>query len=152
MSTPAKKRPFWLRLLVIAIIGLAAYFVNVEIQSHLGKKVRAATGLELRGLAEATLIAAEQGKPILVELSAVWCPACRKFDKAVLSDPTVQTLINENFVFAHLEYESDEGKAFMERYQVRGFPTAYILDVDGALVRQLRTTMNPVEFSQQLSL
>jgi|TARA_B110000438_G_scaffold297013_1_gene342652 thiol:disulfide interchange protein len=152
MPDASKKRLFWIRIGVLAIISAVAYFANVEIQSYLGEKTRGAIGLELRSLEDATAIAVAEGKPILVELSAVWCPACRKFDKAVLSDPSVQAQINAGFVFAHLEYESDEGEAFMQLHNVKGFPTTYILNTDGTLIRQLRTTMNPVKFSEQLSL
>lgn len=152
MSDSTKKRPRWLLYSLLALLGLGAYFANVEIQSYLGEKARAATGLELLSLEEASELALRLDKQVLVELSAVWCPACRQFDKAVLSDPGIQSQINANYVFAHLEYESDAGQAFMERYEVGGFPTAYILAPDGTLIRQLRTTMNPAEFKKQLSL
>jgi thiol:disulfide interchange protein len=149
-SDTKKRRPWWIRLLAIAALGLAAYFANVEIQSYFGKKARESLELEMLGLDEAKQRAALEKKPILVELSAVWCPSCRHFDKTVLGDPLVQTKIITEYIFAHVEYESESGKAFMETYGAHGFPTTYILSPDGALVRKLDTTMNPSDYVQQL--
>ena len=80
----------------------------------------------------------------------IWCPGCRTLDKQVLSAPSVQKEINKSFVFARIEYETEEGKAFKKRYKVSGFPNLLILDDQGKLVRKLPTVFDPDTFIANL--
>jgi len=140
----------WISLAVGAVAVLAAYFINVEVQSHLGRKAREARGITTHSLAEALALARAEGKPVLAELSAVWCPSCRRLDQRVLADPAVRDHIADNYVFAAVELESEEGEAFMERYGVHGIPTLLVLDADGSLVRELTLTFDPKTFLGEL--
>jgi thioredoxin-related protein len=54
-------------------------------------------------------------------------------------------------VFARIEYESEEGEAFMEKYQVRGFPTVLILDAEGNKLMQLPLTFSPTAFVDMIA-
>jgi thioredoxin-related protein len=58
----------------------------------------------------------------------------------------VRRVIDERFVFVRVEYESDEGKLFRERYGVTGFPTLLVIDADGKLMVRLPTTYDPAVF------
>lgn len=133
-------------------VGVIAgvYFGNVALQTHLGRDTLEATGLELRSFDAALVEAASTGKPVLVEMSAIWCPSCRTFDKNVLSDPAVYALIRERFVFARVEYEDEEGEAFMKRYGVKGFPHAFVVDAQGEVIKELRITRKAGSFLLQL--
>ncbi|MDJ0837818.1 MAG: thioredoxin family protein, partial [Acidobacteriota bacterium] len=77
---------------------------------------------------------------------------CRKLDKQVLANVDVSKHIREQFVFARVEYESEEGEAFMKRYNVQGFPNLLVLDADGNLVKKLAVTFNPGQFLKSLDL
>lgn len=144
----AKKK--WLRWIIPVLVIVAAYFINVEVQSYLGRKAVAATDLTMHSLEEAKNLAAKSDKLVLADLSAIWCPSCRSFDKRVLSDAQVQAAIDEKYVFARIEYESDAGVAFRERFKVNGFPRLFVLDSNGDLVRELKVSFQPDTFRQQL--
>ena len=133
----------WLPFLVI---GLAVYFGNVELQSYLGRQALNNTGLNILSLDEALDKARQENKLVLADMSAIWCPSCRKLDSDVLSNDKVKQSINEKYVFARVEYESAEGEAFMEKYNVSGFPTLLILDQDGNKLKKLPLTFNPNQF------
>lgn len=140
----------WVGFAVPVLIVVAAYFINVEVQSYLGRKAIAASGLNIHTLAEAKALASQENKQILANLSAIWCPSCRSFDKTVLSDETVQTAIQNKYVFARIEYESEAGEIFRERFDVSGFPRLFILDANGDMIRPVATIRDPDQFRAQL--
>ena len=128
-----KKLPIVKYAIFIAVI-LAAYFINVEVQTHFGEKALAEIGLQVRSLDEALAVAKQENKQVLADLSAIWCATCRSLDKRLFSDPSVVAAIEAKYVFARIEYESKEGEALMERYKVSGFPNLLVLDGKGDLV------------------
>lgn len=134
-----------------AIVLLAAYFVNTAVQTHLGRKALNATGLEHHELTEAMHLAKQQNKLVLADVSAIWCPTCRKLDQQVFSDQAVHAAIDKQFVFARIEYESEAGQAFKKKYGTKGFPSLLVLDSEGNLVKHLPITFDPQEFANMLS-
>lgn len=138
------------RLAIIVAICLAAYFGQVEVNTYLGKRALAETGLVPLSLPEAFAKAKQENKQVLADLSAIWCPACRKLDKKVLAQPEVKRAIADKYIFARVEYESEDGKAFQKRYNVQGFPHLVILDAAGEVVRHLPVTNDPASFVQAL--
>ena len=147
MSTVKKNL---IRVLILAMVALAAYFINVEVQTRLGRTALRETGLEIHSLEQAFAIAQTESKPVLANLSAIWCPNCRKLDRKVFSDPAVGKTIERNFVYARIEYESEEGERFRQKYGLDGFPNLLILNADGTPVRRLQIGFDPEKFNQQL--
>ncbi|MFL0811427.1 MAG: thioredoxin family protein [Agarilytica sp.] len=131
-------------------IPLVAYFANVEIQSYLGEKALQGITLPQHTLEGAIELAAKQDKLVLANMSAIWCPSCRRLDQNVLSQPEVKKAIEERFVFSRIEYESDAGETFMTKYGVSGFPTILVLDSQGNKLRQLPITFSAEQFIQLL--
>ena len=138
------------KILTWAAIAVAVYFGNVQLQTFLGHRALAATGLEVLDLESGFSAAAASDKLVLADLSAIWCSSCRTFDRKVLSDEGVRSLIDERYIFVRVEYESDEGKMFRERYGVKGFPKLLVIDAEGNLVAQLPTTYDPSVFKTSL--
>ena len=149
-NTPRKPGSWLVKVLVVFGAITAAYFINVEVQTHLGEKARAATGLKIHSLEEALSQAKAEKKPVLVELSAVWCPSCRALDRNVLSVPEVAKAINAHYVFALIDYESESGEAFLKAHHLSGFPHLLLLKPDGTVQRHLAITYDPVAFLKQL--
>ena len=143
-------RRFWRRAVLWAVIALAVYFGTVEVQTWLGRRALEDTGLEVHTLEEGLAQARREDKLVLATVAAIWCPSCRKLDRDVLADEDVRSVVEDDYVFVRLEYESDEGKAFRERYDVSGFPRVVVLDADGSLLRRLPTTYDPEEFLNAL--
>ena len=140
----------WKSWLTFIVIAVTVYFANVEIQSYLGKKAQNETGLVMLSLDDAMKKAIAENKLVLASVSAIWCPSCRKLDQSVFSDKYVQQAIDNAYVFSRIDYESDEAEAFMEKYNVFGFPTIVILDAEGNFVRKLSVTLDPKTFVSYL--
>ncbi len=141
-----KTKSFLRTLLTLAVVAFAAYFIHVEYQSHLGRKALDATGLEVFTLEAALAESKATGKPVLADLSAIWCPSCRRLDNVVLADPSVRSKIESDYIFARIEFESDEGAAFMKQHQLRGFPSLLLVNGDGEKIKSLPTTFSPETF------
>lgn len=136
---------FWM-----VAVAVMAYFVNVQVQSYLGRQALAATGLVSLPLEQALAKARAESKLVLVEVSAIWCPSCRLMDKNVFADAGVKKIITEKYIFSRLEYESPEGRAFLKAQGLEGFPNLVLLDGSGKRVQRLELTFKPAEFRDQL--
>lgn len=136
-------------ILILAIAAVAVYFVSVEIQSYYGRQALAKAAIENYTLGEALKKAAEN-KLVLVDVAAIWYPTCRRLDSDVFANAEVRKIVNERYVFSRLEYESAEGTAFLEQHNAEGFPNLWVLDAKGSVVKKLRVTFMPSEFTAQL--
>lgn len=134
----------------IVILVLLVLGINRLVQSYLGESAYEKTGLGTLTLTEAVQQAQASNKLVLADLSAVWCPSCRKLDKQVLSQPEVKAAIEQSFVFTRIEYDSAQGEAFMQRFDVSGFPTLLVLDDKGDKLVQLPLTFDPTKFKSLL--
>lgn len=137
-------------IIFFAIVAVSAYFINVEVQSYWGRQALEKAALTNLPLADALSKAKAENKLILVDVSAIWCPTCRRLDNDVFADSRVRQTINEKFLFSRLEYESSEGTAFLEKHKATGFPNLWLLDGNGNVVKRLQVTFNPNEFLSQL--
>jgi thiol:disulfide interchange protein len=138
------------KIIIFAVLGLSAYFINVEVQSYFGRQALERTGLQRFTLDEALTKATAENKQILVDVSAIWCPNCRRLDNDIFANETVKKVVNEKFVFVRLEYESPEGTEFLEKRNTNGFPNLWLSDNKGNAIKQLRVTFNAEEFIKQL--
>ena len=138
-------------LLVIAVSLSLAYMLFFKIQSYLGQQALDATGLPRLEFQQALQQAKQQDRYILADISAIWCPTCRKLDKKIFSDTNVKKTIAQHYIFSRIEYETDQGKAFMKRYNIKGFPSLLILDKDATVQRRLALTFDPELFVEYLT-
>jgi thiol:disulfide interchange protein len=138
----------WVLWLVLIVLG---FYVNRELQSYWGREALKQTGLTSLPLAEALSKAQVEQKRVLADMSAIWCPTCRKLDQQVFANNKVQSIIKQHFVFARIEYDSAEGKHFMQKYAVQGFPTILVLSAQGEKIRAIPLTFDPVAYAKLLS-
>jgi thiol:disulfide interchange protein len=135
---------------IIILLSVLGYYGNKTVQSYLGQQAIEETGLDLRTLEQALKVAKSSNKMVLADMSAIWCPSCRKLDKQVFSNEQVKSKINQNFVYARIEYDSPAGERFMQDYQVTGFPTLLILNTEGEKLVQLPVNFEPEAFIAKL--
>lgn len=82
-------------------------------------------------LDEAAGRAAAEGKPVYLEFTAAWCPACSVFKKEVLSDPAVREALKQ---VVHVDVDVDSEGMIAERFGVVGIPAGFLLKMeDGSL-------------------
>ena len=81
--------------------------------------------------------AADQKKFVVLDISASWCPYCRKMAREVY--PNKEFIdFSRAHVFMRLFLDTDaEGRRLGRRFNVRGFPTIVVLNVKGEEVGRL---------------
>ncbi|MFT5313880.1 MAG: thiol:disulfide interchange protein [Paraglaciecola sp.] len=135
----------------LVLFGCALYFGNTYVQSKLGRQAMVNTGLRIHSLEAALVKARDNDKLVLANMSAIWCPSCRKLDREVFSNEQVKNLITKDFVFARIDYDAKEGRDFMGTYKIFGFPTLLILNGEGDKLHHLPLTFDPQKFADLLN-
>ena len=79
--------------------------------------------------------AKKEGKHVLLQIGGNWCVWCYRFNSFVLTDSTLKTMLNNNYVVYHLNYSPEnKNEAYLKKLgfpQRFGFPVLVILDADG---------------------
>jgi thiol:disulfide interchange protein DsbD len=82
-----------------------------------------------------------QGKPVMLDLYADWCVACKEFEKYTFSDPAIQTqLANTLLLQADVTANQPEQVALLKHLQVLGLPTILFFDQAGKELPATRVT------------
>lgn len=148
----------WLRL--VQIVMLAAALVSarplqdwafgaptVQQQAHL-EFTRVSTVDELnQALAQA------KGKPVMLDLYADWCVACKEFEKYTFSAPEVRQALKETVLLqVDVTKNSAQDAALLKHLQVLGLPTILFFNAQGEEQPAQRVTgfMDAEAFSAHL--
>jgi thiol:disulfide interchange protein len=75
------------------------------------------------------------GKPVLLVLSATWCPPCQEMKRSVWSRTDVADLVHASYLPVHLDVDSEAGRTAGRQYAVDVIPTVLVLGADGTPVR-----------------
>lgn len=146
-----KTIPKWVRDIVqMAVIFAVVFYGNRGLQTYLGQRSVDNLSLQSWSYEQALVEAKKKDRLIVAEFSAVWCGSCRKFHDQVLGNDSVKTLLDDNFVFTRLEYESDD-QPYFAQYAVTGFPTILLLDTNGQAITRLPLTFDPSQFASVLA-
>ncbi|MFW5387405.1 protein-disulfide reductase DsbD [Yersinia sp. 2542 StPb PI] len=98
-------------------------------------------------------LAQAQGKPVMLDLYADWCVACKEFEKYTFSDSYVQRqLVDTVLIQADVTSNSAEHAAMLKELKVLGLPTILFFDAQGKEIPAARVTgfMNAAEFLAHL--
>ncbi|MBI2654040.1 thioredoxin domain-containing protein [Candidatus Woesearchaeota archaeon] len=76
--------------------------------------------------------AKKEDKPILLDLTAVWCHWCHVMDATSYSNDEVAKIINKEFV--PVKVYIDKRPDIRERYNMGGFPSTVFLTPDGHMI------------------
>lgn len=78
---------------------------------------------------QALAVARAQGRPILVDFTAGWCPSCQENDALAQREPQIRArLARVTVIRVDLTAETADSKALMQRFDVFGPPTMLFLD------------------------
>lgn len=77
-------------------------------------------------------------KPILIDMWAEWCEACKKMDGTTFTDPKVIELLDTGWVSAKLDLteDSDFNTEIQTRYGLQSLPTLVMLPADGDMSKK----------------
>ncbi len=148
----------WMR--IVQIILLAAALVSVrplqdwafgttvtQAQAHLDFKPVASVEELKQALTEA------KGKPVMLDLYADWCVACKEFEKYTFSHPQVKQALGDTVLLqANVTANNAQDVALLKHLQVLGLPTILFFDAQGQEHPQARVTgfMDAATFSAHL--
>ncbi|EPB2169327.1 TPA: protein-disulfide reductase DsbD [Klebsiella aerogenes] len=148
----------WLRLVQIVMLGAALVSARplqdwafgapaVQQQAHL-EFTRVSTVDELnQALAQA------KGKPVMLDLYADWCVACKEFEKYTFSAPEVRQALKETVLLqVDVTKNSAQDAALLKHLQVLGLPTILFFNAQGEEQPTQRVTgfMDAAAFSAHL--
>lgn len=77
-------------------------------------------------------LAQAKGKPVMLDLYADWCVACKEFEKYTFSEPAVQNALKNTVLLqADVTANSAQDTALLKHLSVLGLPTILFFDAEG---------------------
>lgn len=156
--TSLQAKHAWMR--IVQIVLLAAALVSVrplqdwafgaphaQPQTHLNFTPVASVDALNQALAKA------KGKPVMLDLYADWCVACKEFEKYTFSNPQVQQALGDTVLLqADVTANNAQDVALLKHLQVLGLPTILFFDAEGKEHPDARVTgfMDAATFSAHL--
>ena len=95
---------------------------------------------------QAVAKAKSEGKFVICQVGGNWCPWCLKFADFITKDTTISKVIDQNFVYIHVNYNPRksqgeeklaQGRALMKRLNNAGrfgYPVFVVLDEEGRIL------------------
>ena len=134
------------RFLIIAMIA-ALFSASASAQTGL-KKVYNEEINQLEQIDKAVAQAKREGKFVICQLGGNWCPWCLKFADYISKDSDITKIINDNFVYIHVNYNPRMAKSKDEAVAKRaaalmkrldnagrfGYPVFIVLDKNGKVI------------------
>jgi thiol:disulfide interchange protein DsbD len=151
------KKP-WMRLVQILLLAAALISVRplqdwafgastAQTQAHLNFT-------QIKNVDELnTALAQANGRPVMLDLYADWCVACKEFEKYTFSDPQVQNALKETVLLqANVTANNAQDKALLKQLNVLGLPTILFFNKQGEEQPAARVTgfMDAAAFSAHL--
>jgi len=127
----------WMRIVQIILLAAALVSVRplqdwafgsagVQTQAHLS--FTQITNVDELNIA----LAQAKGKPVMLDLYADWCVACKEFEKYTFSDPQVQNALKNTVLLqANVTANNAQDKALLKQLNVLGLPTILFFNEQG---------------------
>lgn len=127
------------KILTIAVLAVALFSMAAHAQEQTAlKKVYNENINPLAQIDQAVVQAQAEGKFVICQVGGNWCPWCLRFADFITNDSTINSVIEQNFVYIHANYHprkaGEVGKALMKRLNNAGrfgFPVLVVLDEQG---------------------
>lgn len=156
--TSLQAKRSWMRIIQIALLAAALVSVrplqdwafgspHAQTQAHLNFAKVASVDELNQALAQA------KGRPVMLDLYADWCVACKEFEKYTFSNPQVQQALGNTVLLqADVTANNAQDVALLKHLQVLGLPTILFFDAQGKEHPQARVTgfMDAAAFSAHL--
>src|SRR5579862_640604 len=112
---------------ILAALGIVAAVAGFILDS--GHSVHPLSRI---GMFEARAQAVKSAKPIFIDVSASWCPPCRKMESTVFTNDTVKNYLDEHFIINQVDANDQTQNALLEdSLGVDELPTMIVLRPDG---------------------
>ena len=110
------------------------------------KKVYDETINPIEQIDQAAAKAKSEGKFVICQVGGNWCPWCLRFADFITNDTTISKVIEDNFVYAHVNYNPRKSEGVVKAQQAValmkrldncgrfGFPVFVVLDENGKVI------------------
>ena len=156
--TSLQAKHTWMRIVQIVLLAAALVCVrplqdwafgapHTQPQAHLNFTPVASVDALNQALAQA------KGRPVMLDLYADWCVACKEFEKYTFSNPQVQQALGNTVLLqADVTANNTQDVALLKHLQVLGLPTILFFDAEGKEHPEARVTgfMDAATFSAHL--
>ena len=130
------------KILTIVVLAVALFAITANAQEQPApKKVYNEEINPLEQIDKALVQAQAEGKFVICQVGGNWCPWCLRFADFITNDSTISSVIEQNFVYIHVNYHprkaGEVGKALMKRLNNAGrfgFPVFVVLDEQGNII------------------
>lgn len=134
-----------MKRLILILLASASILFSAEAQSNL-KKVYDENTDPMTQIDKAVAQAGKEGKFVICQVGGNWCRWCLMFADYITKDSEISDLIDENFVYIHVNYNprerNDEAKMKKAETMLKrlgnpgrfGFPVFVVLDADGKVL------------------
>ncbi|MCA5005877.1 thioredoxin family protein [Sphingobacterium bovistauri] len=94
--------------------------------------------------------AAAENKLVFLDCYTTWCGPCKWLDANTFKEKAVGDYFNKNFVSIKIDMEKGEGIELMKKYEVTAFPTLFLLDPKGNVVKKMMGAMDGTRLLNQV--
>ena len=132
------------RVFVVALIMMLGSSLS---SAQTRKKVYDEEINPMEQIDKAVVKARAEEKFVVCQVGGNWCPWCLRFADFITNDTDISSLINENFVYIHVNYnphktggassEKEQAEALMKRLNNAGrfgYPVFVVLNGDGNVI------------------
>ncbi|MGN4934128.1 protein-disulfide reductase DsbD [Aeromonas rivipollensis] len=143
-----------LAMMSLVVVGKDLLLPAPGVKASTGAEAEAPQFIRIKTLDDLkTRLEAARGKPVLLDLYADWCVACKEFEHKTFSDPEVRARFADMVLLqADVTANDDADVDLLNGLNVLGLPTLIFFDAAGNEVSGQRVTgfMGPAEFLDQL--
>ena len=130
----------------VFIIALLTAFVTATSMAQTApKNVYDETINPMEQIDKAVKQAKTEEKFVVCQVGGNWCPWCLRFAEFITNDSTINKLVNDNFVYIHVNYnprQSDEAQKEISVKMMKrlgnptrfGYPVFVVLDENGKVI------------------
>src|SRR6185295_1675954 len=87
-----------------------------------------------------------ENRPMLVDIGAEWCPACKELERNTFPDPKFREAAG-HFVPVHVDCTKDDAyDAAQAKYGVQGLPVVLLINSKGEEKKRIKKFLEPGEF------
>lgn len=99
----------------------------------------AGDGIEFKKqtVAKAIETAKKEGKHVFIDVYASWCGPCKMLSSSTFKDEELGKFFNENFISLKLDGETNEGMAYMGKFDLDSYPSLLFLSDEGELLKKI---------------
>lgn len=89
---------------------------------------------------------------LFVDVYASWCGPCKMMDRDVYTDPRVADYMNARFVSVRMDGESDFGRNYASRHNLKGYPSMFVFSDKGDMISTIVGYRNAENLVDELEL